>query len=247
MRALVAAPLAALSFLTIMPVPGAGALPPRAFPRAVGLFPLAGAAIGVVVALVDASLRAALPPGVLAALDLGLLAALSGGLHLDGLADSADGLLGGHGRAERLAIMRQGTIGAFGAATLVVVLLADFAALSELAERGRVLVGAAAASRWAVSLALWRFPYARPSGVGRSFKDGLTGLDVALGCALALLVAVAALGAAGLALVAAGAVVALAVGRFAAARLGGLTGDVYGAICELSFASALLVALGGRG
>lgn len=246
MRALLAAPLVAVSFLSVLPVPLPSAVPGAAFPRSVAFFPLVGAGLGAVVAGADALLRLLLPVQVASALDLALLAVLTGGLHLDGLADAADGLLAPLDRARRLEVMREGSVGAFGVAAVALVLLVDFAALASVppADRAAAIVAAVAASRAAVSVAVVAFPYARREGVGTAFRDGLGPLDGAVALVVAAAVATALLGIRGATLLATAVAAALALGSLARARLGGLTGDVYGAAAETTFAMTLVVQVG---
>lgn len=240
---------AALRFLTRLPVPGP-ALDPGDLGRALAWFPVAGAALGGLVAGAGWLLAPRLAPGVLAVLLAALLAGLTGALHLDGLADVADGLGGGHGdRARTLAIMRDSRIGAFGGTALVLVLLVKVAAISELLGRGGAewtLLCAPVLARTAAVPLVVLLPYARPEGLGRAFHDGGGARELAIAAALGAVIlgltaaaaagprvvlpALAGLGAAGL--------VALACRR----RLGGLTGDVYGAAIELAEAAFLLVA-----
>jgi adenosylcobinamide-GDP ribazoletransferase len=241
---------AALRFLTRLPVP---LLDPRAsqgaaeLGRALAFFPLAGAALGAILAAAAWALAPHLAPGALAVLLVAALAALTGGLHLDGLADVADGLGGGHGDPVRtLAIMRDSRIGAFGAAALALVLLLKVAALSELLGRGEAgwsLFCAATLARTAAVPLVVLFPYVRPEGLGRAFHDGGGPREVAiaavLGAAAVAWPGVRAIAPAAASLATA-ALVALAVRR----RLGGLTGDAYGAAIELAEAAFLLVASG---
>ena len=124
--------LSALHFLTTIPL-----LPQRPyshaeFGRAVGFFPLVGLLIGGILAGLNALLKLAFPPAVAAALTLTAWVALTGALHLDGLLDSLDGLLGGHDAATRLEIMKDERVGAFGFAGGVLLLLVKFAALNDL-------------------------------------------------------------------------------------------------------------------
>lgn len=245
MTALLLAPAVAVAFLTRLPLPLTSRPPAAAFPRAVGFFPLVGALLGVAIAAADALLLTVVATPVASAIDLLLLALLTGGLHVDGLADAADGVLGRLERERRLAVMREGRVGAFGVAAVGLVLVLEQSALAQLAGPARVtaIVAACVLARWAMSLALWRFPYARPAGLGRAFKDGLGLRDLALASATtALIVAVLVPGQAIAAFVLVTALV-LALGTFAVRRLGGLTGDTYGALGELAFAGAL-VALG---
>lgn len=225
----------AFQFLTRLPV-GQGGLAGADLGRSCAWFPLPGAAMGLVLAAAARLTGAHLPAPLAAVLGVAALAWMSGGLHLDGLADSFDGLGGGHGdRARILEIMRDGRIGAHGAAALALVLLAKAAALSELLARGDLwpMVAAPAVARFAAVPLVVVFPYARPEGLGKAFH-GTAGLrEIAVAAALAGAIVAAAAPAslvpAASALAVAGAL-ALGVRR----RLGGLTGDVYGAAIELA-------------
>jgi adenosylcobinamide-GDP ribazoletransferase len=233
----------AFRFLTWLPV-GNGTLAAGDLGRSCAWFPLPGAVMGLAVAAVAHAAGGRVPPAVAGVLAAAALAWLSGGLHLDGVADLFDGLSGGHGDRERtLAIMRDGRIGAHGAAALVLVLLAKAAALAELVARGEpwAIVAAPAVARFAaVPLVVW-FPYARPDGLGKAFHGTAGGREIAIAAVLAGAAvapgAPASVWSTAAALVAAGAL-ALAVRR----RLGGLTGDVYGAAIELAELTFLLVA-----
>jgi adenosylcobinamide-GDP ribazoletransferase len=176
-------------------------------------------------------------------LELGALALASGGLHLDGLADAADGLFPMLPRERRLEVMRSPTIGAFGAATLVLVLLLEYAALAGLSDPIRVvaLIVAPVSARAAMVALLVLMPNARPDGLGAVFKHDLGPLDLVV--PVVFIAAVAAwLGAPSVPLVGAGLAAALVVGAWASAKLGGCTGDVYGAAGELATASVFVVA-----
>lgn len=248
MRSLLVAPLVAVGFLTVLPTGRRLETPAAAFPRAIAFFPVVGAAVGLIVGSFDLAAGAVLPSAVVSALDLALLAVLSGGLHLDGLGDAADGLLTPGRSAEvRLALMRSGTSGPFGAAAIALVLLIELTALAALpAPRAPALVVAATLSRWAMAAALWTWPYARRTGLGRAFTEGLRGPDVGAATLAALVVAVIAAGTAAALPMLATLAVSLGVGTLALRRVGGVTGDVCGAIGELSFAASLIALSGAR-
>ncbi len=210
---------------------------------AVPFVPLVGGALGVVCGLVADLLVPTLPSLVAGALAVALAAALTGALHLDGLADTADAL-GARTRAQALAIMRDHTLGTYGSTALVVVVLVDAAALGALAERDRaavVALGAGAAAR-AAMLPLVRLAYARPGeGQGRLLQR--TGrASVAAGVVTGVALALPA-GSAGLAGVAAAALVSLGAGLAARRGLGGVTGDVLGAAAKLAETAFLVAAL----
>jgi adenosylcobinamide-GDP ribazoletransferase len=258
-REVFAPPVLALQFLTAVPFPVGVPADPSHLGRALALFPLVGAIIGLTLGGLDALLRLALPSPLASALVLIVAALLTGGLHLDGLMDACDGLFGGRTVERRLEIMRDSRVGAFGVIGGVLLLLLKYAALESLpgALRGPALVAALTAGRWAMVAAVWGFPYARPRGLGAAFKSGLRFPGVVVATLIAL-GALSVLGVAGLPsgpadlplgpflLVAAGVMVWLA-GRWMAARLGGLTGDTYGALDELVEAASLvtIVALSG--
>jgi adenosylcobinamide-GDP ribazoletransferase len=225
---------AAFAFLTRIPIPGAGAAGDLS--RSVVWFPLVGAALGAVLFAAARALTGHLAPGVLAVALVALHGVTSGGLHLDGLADTFDAWGGGRGqRARMLEIMRDSRIGAHGAAALALLLAGKIFAVVDLLSRGVLwpLLAAPAVARWAVVPLIVLFRYARPSGLGSAFQERRRRIDV---LAATLLVAplpywfgAGALRAGALALAAA-LLVAVAINR----RLGGLTGDVYGAAIEIA-------------
>jgi adenosylcobinamide-GDP ribazoletransferase len=244
----------AITFLTVIPAPGRaveGRKPGPAF----AWFPLVGLLIGALLALV-AALAPSLPfsPGVTALLVLLMWAVITGGLHLDGFGDSCDGLLAHVDAERRLAIMRDPRAGSWAVVGLVLLLLGKYVLLAEIIAAGRApwLILPPVVGRWALGLAAYHYPYARADGLGGLFREGLAARHVILGGALtvaiAVIVAVAGADFAPVALlpplIAWG--VVLIVGRWAAARLGGgLTGDVYGALCELTeWAVLLTLAMG---
>lgn len=243
--------LAAFGFLTRFPLPLASSIAggptPRDLGRSISFFPLVGLVLGLPT-LGLAYLAAELLPSLVIAVGLvALLAALTGGLHLDGVADLFDGLGGGRGNRERtLEIMRDSHIGAHGTAALVLVLLAKVAAVSALLEAREfpALLAFPLFARWAVTPQLVLFRYARPEGLGRAFRDQGGWPQVLVATAL-VLVFVVAVGGPNLALAKqAGMALAtsLLLGLWLNARLGGLTGDVYGATIELCEAAALCTA-----
>jgi adenosylcobinamide-GDP ribazoletransferase len=222
-----------VAFLTRLPV-GGGALSPRS----ALWFPLVGAALGALVGGAAIGLTGLLPPLLAGALAVALELAISGALHADGLADSADGL-GGRDRERALAIMRDHTLGAYGASALVLDLLAKSAALAALAEREELLpvIAAFAVSRAAALPLAAALPYARTEGAGRAL-DRLPPVVAAGGVALAAVAAVPAP-----ATMAAAVLVVVAVWWLARRRLAGVTGDVMGAAIELTATAALIAAV----
>ncbi|MGN6673036.1 MAG: adenosylcobinamide-GDP ribazoletransferase [Thermomicrobiales bacterium] len=226
--------IAALAFLTALPVSrreaSAGA---RA--RALWAFPLVGALIGGLLVVLDLALSPVLPVGPRTVLLLIALAAVTRGLHFDALMDVCDGLFGGFTPERRLAIMRDSHAGAFGVLGAALDLLLRYAALTALGGHWRVagLLLPAIAGRWAMTIAIVAFPYARPEGLGRAFKDAAGWRNVAGAALVAMALATVAWWPGGAAVLLL-ALLALLLGAwFMLRRLPGLTGDCYGALNEL--------------
>ncbi len=230
--------LLALAMLTTLPVPHPTAPDPDEVGRAPLTYPLVGLLLGAL--LIGASWGLFdLPPLAGAAILLALWTPLTGALHLDGLADCADGLLGGHADAERRrAILRDPHVGSAAVVVVVLVLIGKFAGLAAALDHGNLLplLLAPLLGRGAVLALMCALPYASPGGMAEVTTAHLprqTGWAVVtLVAALALIMAPGAL------LVAA--LLAWLIGRGALRRLGGASGDVYGAAIELIEAAVLL-------
>lgn len=227
---------AALGFLTIV---GGAAAPDR---RAPAWFGLVGALVGLAVGAVWWGAGELWPPLLAALLAVGADAALTGMLHLDGLADSADGLLPPVDRARRLAIMATPDIGAFGVVTVLLVLVARVAALATLAPDPLLLAGLWAAARAGMALTMALVPYARSTGAASGFADRRT-VPATLTLVAALALVIVTLGGwAGPATAVALAAGFVAVVGVAVRRLGGYTGDVLGAAGVVAETVGLVVA-----
>ena len=231
---------AAVSFLTVFPVGNADGSAGERLGRA--YFPAIGALIGLVAGLAYVAVSAISTRVLAAATAVAVLALLTGALHLDGLADSADGLLGRGDTERRLAVMRDPRLGSFGVVAVVVVLLLDFAALASMAPArafaGLVISGAL--SRFATLVVIASVPYVRETGLGNvAFDSRRRSLDLLVGSAITVLVcALDWKRAAVAALLVTASTLALVV--LARKRLGGATGDICGATAELGQLAALL-------
>ncbi len=232
------------SFLTILPAPRVD-VTSRAVGIAIALFPVVGLGLGGLLGLLGLALDRFLPPGPVAVILIGLESLLTGGLHLDGLMDTADGVLGGWTPSERLEIMRDSRVGAFGVMAGTLALVAEYACLGTLTGLYRLtaLASALAMARWAMVIAVSFFPSARPAGLGATFHQAASRWTAVASSLLAVVFACA-LGRPGVAgLVSATLVTVLAAGFFVR-RLGGLTGDTYGAIAVLTQLLILFVSVG---
>jgi adenosylcobinamide-GDP ribazoletransferase len=234
----------AIRYLTILPLPGSGHHPPDGLGRASAWFPVVGAGLGGLLVLTDHLTARVFPPWVSAALTVVVWKVLSGGVHLDGLADCLDGLAG-RDREHRLAIMRDSRIGTFGAAGLALFLVLEVVALAEVPPpvRWRVLLAAAPIARAMPPLLARLFRPARSEGHGAAFAAGVSGGGAGLAVTAALLIAFAALGAAGIVAMLLAGLVAVAGAALLAHRLGGFTGDVLGGALEVAELVVVLTVL----
>lgn len=227
---------AALTFLTTLPAPSA-ALPPEGLGRAAVWFPAVGLAAGVLLWGVRWLGDRLFDPWLAGALVVTVWAVLTGGLHLDGLADCCDGLLAPVSRERRLEILRDPRLGSFGALGLGLFLLLKTLAAASAAPVALLI--APVWARWALLVAA-RQPQARPGGMGASFAAGMTPGVLAAAALLPLLLGGLAPLRGLMALLVAGGAVWGAL-RLARARIGGVTGDVYGLVVELCELAVLLV------
>jgi len=233
-------PVLAVRYLTILPVPGHDDTD-RGLGRAAAWFPVVGLALGMLLVGVDQVTAHLFPPLLSALLTVTAWKLLTGGLHLDGLADCLDGL-GGRDAEHRLAIMRDSHIGAFGAIGLILFLLLEIGAVVELplGVRPRALLVVPVVARATAPLLALLFPAAKSEGFGASFGASVSGRAAPIALAIALLVAATALRSLGVVVLAVALLSAVAVARFVATRVAGITGDVLGAAIEVAELAGLL-------
>ncbi len=238
--------IAALHFLTAIPLATRRVFSGAEMGASLAYYPLVGALLGALLTVVAAVSWQFFAEGVAAALTLLAWVLLTGGLHLDGLMDACDGLLSHRPPEERLRIMRDSHVGAWGVLGGMLALITQFAALSQLlgmppARWLSALLLAPVLARWALSLSVVGFPYGREAGWGLSLKQQagprqLVLATIATFAMIALVQPVAGM-LAWLAVLAA----VLLVARFALDRLPGLTGDIYGLIAVVGETIVLLL------
>ncbi len=232
--------LSGFALLTRLPLPDHA---PRGAASAWG-WPVVGAVVGGLAAVVGLVAQGGgLPVGVTAALVLAAQAALTGGLHEDGLADTADGLFGGWTRDRRLEIMKDSRIGSYGALALIFASLAKWSALVAIIGAGGLapaLIAAGATSRAMMGVVMAALPPARANGLAHGVGRPSPAV-AAVGLGLGLAVAVLAIGGTGFAMVMAGLVTTTGLALLARAKIGGQTGDILGATQQLADLAALSV------
>jgi adenosylcobinamide-GDP ribazoletransferase len=240
------AAVAAVTFLTRVPLGRRIEVDATDVGRGAVFFPLVGAGIGALAGLAAAGLEGPLPTLVAGGLAVGVAVALTGALHLDALADTADAL--GAGTRERaLEIMRDPRLGAFGVAAVALALLVEAAALGALADATDAVPGFAVAGAFsrAVPAPLAAvLPYARATGGPGSVLSGrVSAVASAVGCGLAVLIALLLLGWDGVVLAGAAAGIAVVCGAGSRMWLGGVTGDTLGATVQLAEITVLIILL----
>lgn len=234
--------LVALHFLTRLPLPGTQAAQGPA--DAVAAFPLAGLVLGLSLAGLDQVLGfTALPLFTRNVLLVIALVLLTGGLHLEGLMDTCDGLWGGGTPERRLAIMRDSHVGSYGVLGGACTLLLKLGALQALpsSHRAATLILAPVLGRWVLVMAAAIFPPARPDGLGAAFRLGVTWPRFGVAASISLLLTLAVGGDVGVPAWMACGVATWLVGRGILHLIPGLTGDTYGALAELAEVVALFV------
>ncbi|MDI9571366.1 MAG: adenosylcobinamide-GDP ribazoletransferase [Pseudomonadota bacterium] len=245
--------IAAFRFLTTFPVPGGKGIEEKDIAHSLPFFPVVGLFIGGTAALGDFVFSLLLPPGVAAVLTVLLLVLITGGLHLDGLADTADGIFSVRNRERMLEIMRDSHIGTMGVLALLFVLALKIAALAPLPHDRRlgILILMPLAGRAAMLLMLTALPYARKDGGLASLFIRHRSWGHPVFAMIFTIVTGLILGGGGW-LPSPGAGLLTALGGIVAAtltvaliyrRLGGFTGDTVGAAAEIAETAAALTGL----
>ncbi len=239
---------AAIRFLTVFPLPGKLGTTTEELASSIGFFPLTGALIGCVAALAAFLLQLFLPPLVSAVLLVCLLAACSSALHLDGLADTADGFFSSRPQQRILEIMRDSATGAMGVIVLVLVLLCKTACLGtmDFSRLSAAVFLMPLAGRVAILLLMALQPYARSEGgLATLFYAKSTKRSAVFGTLFFALFAFSFAGLRGGVTVLAVVMLSFVFGRYCRRRIGGATGDTLGAVSELAETMVALVFAGG--
>ncbi|MBU4376304.1 MAG: adenosylcobinamide-GDP ribazoletransferase [Candidatus Omnitrophica bacterium] len=228
--------LVALQFLTLLPVKG-GKLEEGKLKRAIVFFPLVGLLIGLFLVAAN-QLFSFLNLGQLCVntIIVAFLIFVTGGLHLDGLGDTFDGIAGGKGRDEILRIMRDPHIGTMGALSIVIAVILGIALLSEIGIdiKAKALLLMCVLSRWAMVFAMFSFPYARKEGKALLFFKNTDVKNFTFASFITLFIAIALWHLKGFLIFAIVALSAYITGKSINTRIDGITGDTLGAINEIA-------------
>jgi len=238
--------LAALQFLTSIPVKIKRELTPQQVGRATAWFPVVGLIIGGMLALFNWLLDFILPQSVTNALLIVALVLITGAMHLDGFADTCDGLAGYKTVEERWKVMRDSRTGAFGVVGVVLLLLTKYVSLNNIPADVMLpaLLFMPVVSRWAMVYAVFAFPYARPEGLGTAYKQATRWPQFTIASVFTLTIAAALyplFSVAGFVTFGGIFFVISLLALYFKNKFAGLTGDTYGAINESAEVMALIL------
>lgn len=243
--------LAALKFLTIIRIPTRREASFQELGNSIVFFPVVGIIIGITLTVLNWLLGMVIPTAVVNALLIVWMVIISGGLHLDGLADTCDGIGGQKPVEARLEVMRDSRVGGFGVIGIALLLLVKFVSLNSIPQYALMftLILMPVISRWLMVYSVFAYPYARPSGLGTVFKKEATWWKFAVATIITLAVvlgltawqgiAYSSLG--GLVVMGVTWVIIVAVAAYFKRKFAGLTGDTYGAINEIAEVLVLIL------
>ena len=243
--------LTALGFLTIIPLPWRREVSLEEVGRSIGYFPVVGIIIGLILAGLNWLLSLFLPSAVVNGLLIVSLVVLSGALHLDGLVDTCDGIAGHKTVEDRWRVMHDSRVGAFGIVGVFLLLLIKYVSLNSVPENLLMvtLVLMPVVSRWAMVYTVFAYPYARPAGLGKIFKQeaswqrftAATVITLAVAIVLARLANITYFYLAGLVIMISIWVIVVGMAAYLKRKFSGLTGDTYGAINEVAEVCVLIL------
>ena len=236
--------LRALSFLTILPAGRFQAPGEKDLARSMAFFPAVGLVLGVLLSFGYYLLSLVLPGPIVLWLTIGLLAFLTRGLHLDGFADTADGIASGGPREKILEVMRDSRIGAFGVMGLIFLIGAKYLALNQIPDAAiySSFILMTVMGRNGMVLICYRSSYARSGeGLAKPFTENLTARELLISSASALGIGLLLRGFVGILVFLGTGLFSLGYRLFFSKRLNGVTGDVLGAANELSELLCLLL------
>lgn len=235
----------AFGFLTIYPLRASDTWTPETLGSSMVHYPLVGLSIGLAAWVLYVMLSALFPHTVAIVLLLGSLAVITGGLHLDGFADTVDGLSGGYSREETLHIFKDPHIGTMAAVAVALMLMLKYASLNVLPHEAMLpaLILMTSLSRSSMVQLAWFSPYARPTGgIGEPFVRGIRQEHFITSMLLTMGIAFTFGGIRGLMIWLLVVVATHGYWMYFRRRLNGITGDVLGATNEVNEALVLVLA-----
>ena len=234
--------LAALQFLTIIPIPKGIRIEKKNIAKSGVFFPFVGLFIGGILLLLNLFLKN-FPSLILNLVLLSVWVGLTGGLHLDGLADTVDGFSGGKNREEILGIMSDSCTGAKGVVALILLLTAKFIFLYQLpfALRNYALIFVPAAGRWAMVLTAFFSSYTKKEGLGKLYVQNTNWREAVITSLLMVVLGFFFFKFSFFYLLLGILLIIFLLGKIFKRRIGGVTGDCLGAINEVIEVVSLLI------
>lgn len=233
----------ACQFLTIIPIRKKIKIEDGDLARSMAYFPIVGLALGMILVVSNKVLSRYMSYNLSDILLLVLLVFLTGGLHLDGLADSMDAVAGSWNKEEALKIMKEGRIGAIGAVSLILLLIVKYQALRALPPdiKNQAILLMPIVGRWTMVHAAYIGGYARKEGgIGKAFVDSVGGRELLAATMATILLVLFFLKINGMYIMPLLVLVLTITFSYLKRRLGGMTGDTLGALCEIMEASFLV-------
>lgn len=223
--------LEAVKFLTVIPINTV--TDEKALAKSTRLFPLVGLSLGLALSIILSVFSRLTGHWTSILLTIIAWESITGGIHIDGLADTFDGILSRKDREGILDVMRDSRIGTMGALAIFFVLALKCLSLGELGNTYIKIIIAPMYGRFLITLSIFLFPYARREGKGSIFSKTLEGKDIALSGIITLILGILIGGERGLFTFFTVLIIGYLIAFYLYKRIGGLTGDMYGAICEI--------------
>lgn len=230
--------LTALQVLTIFPIRTG----PKDFGKSVRFFPLVGLFLGFCLVIIEYTLGYFLPSSISRLILIAFLIIITGGLHLDGLADTVDAVASGQRGNCALEIMKESSVGPIGVCAIVIFLLTKYIALGEFfgARLYAMLLFFPMAGRIAMVTACWIFPYAKKEGIGKAFIDNAGLNEFVIAGVISFIMGFLLFGLKGLYILGFIIIKVVFIGRYFTKRFGGITGDCLGFFNEIGELVALI-------
>ncbi|WP_408955878.1 adenosylcobinamide-GDP ribazoletransferase [Natroniella sp. ANB-PHB2] len=235
--------LIALQFITRIPVTKKLDYKEENIGSSMLYFPVIGSLLGLLLVGINYLGELYLPELVTNSLLLGGMVALTGGIHLDGLMDTCDGIFSGRQKERVLEIMKDSRVGAFGVIGLVVLFILKFSLFVEapIADKSLLLLYFPTISRWSIVYATFHYPYVRKEGLGKAYVNHFTMTHFLLATAWTMVLGIILFGLTGIVIHLVSWLAVILIAKIIINQIDGLTGDSYGAINEFMEVAALLI------
>lgn len=233
----------AWEFLTIIPLTRNRDVRPEELAASMAYFPLVGLILGIILSISNIGFLKILPSSVVDAMLIAELIILTRGLHIDGFVDTIDGLAGGKTKEDILHIMRDHRVGALGVVGVIMLIMIKYLSLNSApsASKNLIMITMPMMSRWLQVVFTNMYSYARQDGMGKAFVEGVRGRQAWIATIFTALVLIFLFKFNAILIMVLMAIVTYLMGIYFKKTLGGITGDVIGAVSEVSEVMFLLI------